>query len=73
MSREALNGVTIQTAGVLPERGVGRFDFGSPSKDSVTFVIMGFAGPKTFAEILKSRHETPDLLGGIYAGVPARL
>jgi tripartite-type tricarboxylate transporter receptor subunit TctC len=44
---------------------------GSPSKDSVACAIMGFAGPKTFAEIVKSNK--PLRMGATRAGNTTQL
>jgi tripartite-type tricarboxylate transporter receptor subunit TctC len=44
---------------------------GSPSKDSVACAIMGFAGPKTFAEIAKSNK--PIRMGATRAGNTTQL
>jgi tripartite-type tricarboxylate transporter receptor subunit TctC len=44
---------------------------GSPSKDSVACAIMGFAGPKTFDEIVKSNR--PIRMGATRAGNTAQL
>jgi tripartite-type tricarboxylate transporter receptor subunit TctC len=44
---------------------------GSPSRDSVACAIMGFAGPKTFAEILKSNK--PIRMGATRAGNTTQL
>ena len=66
-------------SGVVQQQGSPRLLYEEPANEFVrdflgrTFCIMGFAGPKTFAEILKSRHETPNLLGGIYAGLSPRI